>query len=380
MNPADFFHFPFASMAMPPHYSVPTFREELILRHKSGTSLSRSLIGPKEKGRANHPTSRGLESRTMKTSRAGLATLLLVSSAACGPVRLTVDDAVIASSDNTFPCVAYLQREPIFGVRRFAPGSRIDFKIGDRTIASADTDESGRAATSASLASGDPSRLEAVAKVGGARYRGTASIYRWQDRRTIVAIDIDRTISRTDFDHLILSEGEDDRSTPLVGSRRALASMGSDCRFVYVTARPRFLLEKTRLWLTDEEFPPGPVIASTGLREAIQRTEYKLEVLAELRTRWSTLLVGIGNSESDEEAYQKSGLLTLLVNQKSIDTDDPKTYRFRNWRALGHFYESNRDLFANPDRLASALKNNSIRSLLRHHDQPEASQPVQVNR
>lgn len=301
----------------------------------------------------------------MATRRGALIAILILPAAGCGPVRLTVDDAIISPRDNKLHCVAYLQREPIFGIRHFSPGSGIEFKLGDQVVASARTSATGCAETYASYPQGGATRLDAVADVLGTKYRGSASVFEWDDHRTIIVVDIDRTIARTDFDHLVLRDGADERSTPLAGSRRTMEMLARDCRFIYVTARPRFLLEKTRMWLEDEEFPPGPVIASPGLREAIQRTEYKLEVLAQLRKLWPTLLIGIGNSESDAEAYEKSGLLTLLVNQKRTETILPKTYGFRNWKALARFYEANRELLSDPAKLSEAVKHGRIESLIR---------------
>lgn len=300
----------------------------------------------------------------MRIRRGAPITIPLLLLAGCGPVRLTVDDAVVSPRDDKIRCVAYLQREPIFGIRHFSPGSNIVFKTQDRMIASALTSAAGCAETSAAFSPGSATRLDAFADVLGTKYHGSASIYEWSDQRTIVVVDIDRTIARTDFDHLVLGEGPDERSTPLAGSRRAMETLARDCHFIYVTARPRFLLEKTRLWLEDEEFPPGPVIASPGLREAIHRTEYKLEVLAQFRKSWPALLIGIGNSESDEEAYEKSGLLTLLVNQKRIEPGHSTTYRFRNWKSLARFFEANRELLADPAKLSEALKDGKIGSLI----------------
>ncbi len=302
--------------------------------------------------------------------------LALILIAGCGPVRLTVDDAVVSPQDNTLRCSAYLQREPIFGIRHFSPGSRVDFIADGKKIASVPTGADGRAEVSAPFVPGSANRLDAVAAVDGTTYRGSSTIYDWDDHRTIVVIDIDRTISRTDFDHLVLVDGEDERSTPLSGSRRAMETLARDCHFIYLTARPRFLLDKTRMWLLDEEFPVGPVIASPGLREAIRRTEYKIEILAVLRSRWPTVLIGIGNSESDEEAYEKSGLLTLLVNQKHVHTDHPRTYRFHNWKALARFFETNRDLLADPDKLTIAIKDDTIASLLHRPADGPATQPA----
>lgn len=300
----------------------------------------------------------------MTIHRVAHCVTLTILLAGCGPVRLTVDDAVVSPRDEKLRCVAYLQREPIFGIRHFSPGSNIEFRTRGQMIGSAKTSSSGCAETSVPFTPGSATRLDAVANVLGTTYRGSASIFEWDDARTIIVVDIDRTIARTDFDHLVLNDGPDERSTPLAGSRRALEFLARDCHFIYVTARPRFLLDKTRLWLEDEEFPSGPVIASPGLREAIQRTEYKIEVLTQLRQRCPTLLIGIGNSDSDEEAYEKSGLLTLLVNQKRTESDRPTTHRFRNWKALARFFEGNRELLSNPAKLSVALRDGKIGSLI----------------
>src|SRR5262249_29006999 len=173
----------------------------------------------------------------------------------------------------------------------------------------------------------------------------------------------DHTLVRTDFDKLILRD-VDEYSTPLIGSHKAMESISQQFRLIYLTARPRFLLEKTRFWLDGMDYPSGPVIASPGIREALHRTEFKVDVLTGLRKEWPNMLIGVGNSESDGIAYRKCGLLTLLITDKKSKESESDVIRLANWKALGEFFEKNRALLADSARLSAALRDGNIKQML----------------
>jgi hypothetical protein len=283
--------------------------------------------------------------------------------AGCGRLQLTVDDAIIAGDARTLRCTAYVERERFLGLNFDPPPTSIEFARGDRVLGRARTDPSGRTSIAAPNDPDGPARLTARATDAGRPLSASAAIFTWSRDRTIVVIDLDNTIVRTDFDKLVLKE-RDEYSAPLRGSRRVTENLAADFQIAYVTARPRFLLEKTRLWLEDEEYPAGPVIPSPGIRESIRRTEYKTRVLGEMRQTWPNLLIGIGNSESDREAYAACGLLTLLVNQKELTDADPRTIRVADWKALARFFAVNRELLADPQRLSALLEAGTIKQML----------------
>jgi hypothetical protein len=68
------------------------------------------------------------------------------------------------------------------------------------------------------------------------------------------------------------------------------------------------------------------------------------------------VLIGIGNAETDSQAYTESGLLPLMI-------DDGKKRRFRaealpmrSWKQVQYFFEANHDVLTDPVRLRSVLE------------------------
>jgi len=281
----------------------------------------------------------------------------------CGPTVLTVDDAMVGPHSTKLRCVAYVEKDRFFGLSSDVPGKTVTFRRGSHVLGSAVTDRTGRAELVVDYSPDEAARIVARTTASNEPIESAASIFTWSPDKTIVVLDLDNTIVRPDYDKLVLKK-IDEYSFPLKGSRRALDRVAGEIQFLYVTARPRFLLEKTRVWLEDQEYPSGPVIPSPGLREAIRRTEYKVEVLGALRREWPNLLIGIGNSESDRTAYTECGLLALLVNQTVFEDADPNVIRLRNWRAMEQFFTSNHALLSDPKRLGAALHEHKVKELL----------------
>ncbi len=296
-------------------------------------------------------------------SRVLLIVAVIVTVGGCGPTVLTVDDAMVGPHSTKLRCVAYVEKDRFFGLSSDKPGKTVTFSRGGQVLGSAVTDQTGRAELVVDYSPGGAPRIVARTTASNRPIESAGSIFTWSLEKTIVVLDLDHTIVRPDYDKLVLKK-VDEYSFPLKGSRRALDRVAGDVQFLYVTARPRFLLEKTRVWLEDQDYPSGPVIPSAGLRAAIRRTEYKVEVLGALRREWPNMLIGIGNSESDRTAYTECGLLALLVNQTVFEDADPSVIRLQNWRAMEQFFTSNHALLADPKRLAAALHEHKVKELL----------------
>lgn len=274
--------------------------------------------------------------------------------AGCGPVRLTLDDAIVSPRGTTIRCSASVEQEYWGGLRTDINGTQVAFFADGRPLGSAVT-RGGAATRELPLPRDGAVRIEAECIAGGRRLRATAHVYTFDPRRVIIAVDIDNTISSTDYKELY-RKPEDEESEPKKGSRRTLARLKSDYDIAYVTARPRLVLDKTRQWLHEEEFPSGPVICAPGLREALRRTSFKRQVLTELRQRWPNLLIGIGNSESDVEAYSECDMLPVIVFGKpSRAAERIHAVPLRHWKDVARFFADNAGVLAEPERLRRHL-------------------------
>lgn len=268
-------------------------------------------------------------------------TLLLVGG--CAPAILTVDDTV-SLDGRAVPLVAYVEREHLLGLRSDLEHIRVSFRAGETDLDTDRTGEYGRAAIDAEL-SDSPMSFQATAMVDGRVLERSGRIYHWRRGRVILVVDVDHTISETNYRKLVLKE-EIKVSPPIKDSRDALRELADDYYILYLTARPRFLLDKTRGWLKEYSFPEGPVVAAPGLRDAIRAESYKRQTLKHLRQRWPDILIGIGNRPHDLEAYADNEMLPILV-RTGQDPDEEATYypgavTLYDWRSVRKFFAANR--------------------------------------
>ncbi len=289
-----------------------------------------------------------------------LSALLLLAAAGCGRPILSVDDAVLIAGQPV-RLVAYLEREPMFGVRNGVENTTLAFRLDGTEAGSARTGSNGEAEIRVTLPSPDLRTFEARATVDGRELRGPGRIFDWRVPRVIVVADIDETLADTAYDDLLFEE-RDTETRPLRGAVEAMREISRHGHIVYLTIRPRFLLEPTREWLRKYDFPPGPVITSVRLRDLVRQTEYKRRRLADLRQMAPNLLVGIGDTDVDAEAYGANRMLTLILHR---DRDDEARYRphvilLENWKSVAAFFDANRDILTDPARLRETIDRNGM--------------------
>ncbi|MBN1344529.1 MAG: hypothetical protein JXQ73_17700 [Phycisphaerae bacterium] len=290
--------------------------------------------------------------------------VLCVVVVGCSPAILTLDGLVLVRGQESM-LLAQLEREPVLGFRDGIENVRIRFRVDGRQVAEQLTADEGRASTFRDLSPASGAEFEAIAVVDGRTVRTTGSIFDWRDDLTIIAVDIDGTISDTDYDDLIFDD-EDKDSTPILNSREALFALANDFHLVYVTGRPRFLLEKTRAWLATHGFPPGPVIAAGGLRDFLRQGGFKRETLARFRQCWPNLLIGIGDKHRDAEAYRANGMLPVIVTANDV-ARKRRTWQVAvvpGWEDVTQLFAVNHRLLSDPRALADTINNHCIQGAL----------------
>lgn len=283
----------------------------------------------------------------------GLMMLSCVATpAVSSPPILSVDDVVVMPGEKT-RLVAYVEREPVLGLRKDVEDVTVRFFVGGNEIGHDETDDDGRASVKCELQPGT-GRYEARAVVDRRTLGAEGRVFTWDEDRVIIAVDVDDTIARTDYTELIFNEDEIDA---LKRSAKTLGTLAADYHLVYLTARPRFLLDKTRAWLHEKDFPAGPVITAKGLRQSARQERFKRKRLKALRKQWPTLLIGIGNKDSDAEAYGAGGILSIMLEQDDKKGDFGRhSIVLHKWKAVAHFFEANRATLTDADKLKEVIK------------------------
>ena len=174
------------------------------------------------------------------------------------------------------------------------------------------------------------------------------------ERRTTIVVDIDETLCITDYNCVLWGIGSDD-SAPLRDARRVMRQLSERFDIVYLTARPTSCVPKTRRWLTSNGFPDGQIVGSPSLGDFLGQTGFKKKALRRLRAASERVLIGIGDKNTDAEAYRENGMLAIIVNPWSHQRYSRDDIVLHEWSRVGTFFEANADLFTAPGQLAEAI-------------------------
>lgn len=184
---------------------------------------------------------------------------------------------------------------------------------------------------------------------------GAETLFKKSIERPMIAVDIDETLSVTDYNSLIWGIGKDD-STPLEGAVVALRRLSESYELIYVTARSRSLAGKTERWLNRFGFPKGRLVTSPTLGDFIFQSGYKRRVLSRLRSEYPNLVVGIGDKASDAKAYRACGMLPVIVNPWPRQRYRADDVVLRDWAAVSAFFETNHELLSDAEGMNRSLK------------------------
>lgn len=169
------------------------------------------------------------------------------------------------------------------------------------------------------------------------------------DRRVTIVVDIDETISMTDYAGFLgLRENT---SRPFDGAPEVLTRLSEHFDLIYLTARPQWLFAETRAWLRDAGFPPGPVVATGRIVDLFWPAPFKTRVLALLRLNSPGILIGIGDRHSDDAAYTANGMLSLVVHPRRNVSYHDRAVKLEDWQAVGRFFETHEQSLRVPEGL-----------------------------
>jgi hypothetical protein len=267
----------------------------------------------------------------------------------CGGLAVTTEDVVVTPGQPA-QFVVFLDRQYL---KTSVPNANVTVSAGGKTVGQTTTNADGVATITAPL-EGAPTQYEARAALGDQRAGKVGRIFNWDPRRTAVAIDVDDTISHTDYLQLFLTD-VDNVSPALAHSVQALHAMRNDFQIVYISARPRWLHEKTRLWLSHHDFPPGPILHASKFEACMHQAAYKRAILADFQRSYPNLLIGIGDKDADEIACGDNRMLTVILGG-SRNAYKPHCVVLRNWQEVGKFFAEHRKRLVDAASLASTIQ------------------------
>ena len=287
--------------------------------------------------------------RTLALGRMPLLIIpLLVCWAGCAsPYLVTVEDVVCPAGDK----VRLIGKLEYRGVAVFNKGiddRDLQFFVAGRHLGDDETNDEGYARLKRRFGPAGVHRLEVrYTDRRGQPHSAEASVFVWGQGRPVMAVDIDQTVSQTKKRYL-LGDGLDP-SKPLPRAAPVLGELAGRVQVVYLTPPPPEMAVKTRRWLADHGFPPGPVLTWDIDEYEFSATEYKKERLDDLKDRFDHVTIGIGNAESDHKAYRRRKLLTILIDPAEEPAIIERGVRLPDWAAVRRRFEANPQRY-DPDR------------------------------
>jgi hypothetical protein len=286
--------------------------------------------------------------------------VLLITLGGCGVARLRVEDVVTVRGERAV-LTAYAERSVAAFLRGGERGVKVRFLVNGREVGATKTDADGKATVECRLPREGAQRVEAVASLTGQKAKGSGQAFVWRQDRPILIVDVDATISETDYFELTLAP-IDRSSRPIKDASRTLKELSKDFYIAYFTARPRSLMNKTRRWLADHDFPPGPVLGSSGSGDVIWQAAFKHKLIGDLRQRWPNLLIGVGDNGADTDAFGHHEMLTVIVNDGLFAPRGAHVVKMQNWRAVADFFRANRETLISLAKLQDAIKGKTLMS------------------
>ena len=262
----------------------------------------------------------------------------------CGSLYLVTVEDVVCPVGQKARLVGKLEYRGVAVFHKGIDDRQVRFFIDGRCMGQDDTNDEGYARIKRRFETPGRHGLEVrYDDRRGKAHAATASVFVWERDTPILVVDIDDTVAHTKKRYLF-SDGAD-RSRPLPAAAAVLTELAGHFNLVYLTARPRELAVKTRRWLTDHGFPPGPVLTWDVDEYEWSATEYKKDRLDDLKDCFDQVTIGIGNTEGDHKAYRKRRLLTILIDPGQPPARIECGVRLPDWTAVRSLFGTNPHLF-----------------------------------
>jgi len=195
-------------------------------------------------------------------------------------------------------------------------GAKIFFYQGDKLVGQAKTDASGLAKMSWTPPKAGTYPLEArVAEVPKEEWKEMTQctpapllVAAWDKNDPMVVIDLDHTLVDSSFFRVLVGGAR-----PMADSRDVTERLARQYRLVYLTHRPDLLTRKSKTWLSDNGYPPGPLLVSELKQAFGDSGAFKTARLRDLRKAYPNVKAGIGDKYSDAQAYVDNDLTAVLI-------------------------------------------------------------------
>ncbi|MBN2376445.1 MAG: hypothetical protein JXD22_08590 [Sedimentisphaerales bacterium] len=126
----------------------------------------------------------------------------------------------------------------------------------------------------------------------------------------IILVDMDKTIVASGFQTVLIGN-----PVPMTDSAAVLNDISTNNTLIYLTHRPDYFGPKSKSWLTEHNYPKGPVLMSTVSTFLKGSKVYKSEMIRSLKEKFHNIRFGIGDKISDGLAYHENSITAIVIIQ-----------------------------------------------------------------
>lgn len=255
---------------------------------------------------------------------------------------LTADDHLCRPSERARLTAKYEFRGVGIVLNKAMEERRLNFYIDGKCIGGDRTDEEGYATIKHRF---DTEGLFTYTVTCENDAQDDGRVFVWAQDTPILVVDIDGTLAETRKRDFVLNLHKVQDAPAFPHAAETLNKLSSRFRIVYLTARPRELLDDSRAWLAKNNMPVGPVFTWDIDRDPLSSSKYKRQQLDELQDDFPHVVVGIGNSEGDYKAYHRRRVFAIMFEP----TKPPKTLdrgvQVDDWTSIDKLFAKHPALF-----------------------------------
>ena len=231
------------------------------------------------------------------------------------PAKLVAYDSITVPGEKVI-LTAKLEKKVLF-FRPDLKGERLVFHIDNKKVGECITNEEGYAFVPYTI--NRPGEFELDVQLSTAsRYvthKRSAKIYCCNKKKPAIIVDIDHTVADVGWLGAMIRPNKE--IMPLKNAPDILQKISQKYDIVFVTKREENFLRKTETWLKMYKFPDAPVFFWDLGDYPISSVKYKTERIRKLRQIWKNISIGIGDRDSDIEAYLANGMKVIKIGKEN---------------------------------------------------------------
>lgn len=231
------------------------------------------------------------------------------------PTKLVAYDAITIPGEKVI-LTAKIEKKILF-FRPDIKGEKLLFYIDNKNIGASVTDNDGFAYLPCTINKQGIFELTVKLSPASKFFSATVSakIFCSDKNKPAIIVDIDHTVADVSWLGYILKSNN--KVKPLKNAPEILQKLSKEYNLIFVTKREDIFLQKTEDWLKMYKFPDAPVFFWDWGKYPFNSAEYKSERIKKLKQIWKNISIGIGDRDTDIEAYLANGLKVIKIGKEN---------------------------------------------------------------